>query len=602
MRVIVHPGFPHSGAEFLRAALHTMPGPPPPGWFDARTEPALRNHARKLGNDLANFASTGNPKRRAGAVAALRHLLTQATDLGARTLILSDESLLGTGPAGYIAAGQKPLFHPRAGAVAELFEAELSGHDRQYLFTLRPQHVWLRQHYLDAIRQMRFDLSLTDFLDRLNAQGLAEYRFDRVVADWAQKCGPDRIVLLNSDLSTTAPDDCLRVIERLTDLPARLLNRPAAPIATEPTAGQVALARSLYEVGQDNPAIRLKQALVRDYRSDGADPAEGLTPEQERRIRDNFADDLSYDTGAGPYGRLTRPADIPPDLREVNAHFRIGGLDDRRADGRNVVYFWDQPLRMPAAFYGNVIHCAHHQPGWQVILLHDSDAPALLDGLDPVLAETYPRIRPPAARSDILRLAFLFRYGGWYIDADSSPIIALDGFDLSRPVMFRRDDMSRGDRFCANHCLFFDAGHEIPRRCLDRIADNIRQKRHLYEVEAFSGPGLLTHVLTEMEYPVAALYSYFTHFVQKDTGRFRSLRLPGSTSWSMEQFFGVLDDLPPDFSRLPMTLSPRTSAQLLVMLDKHPQPDILSGIASIRPRFLENRAFRDRYQTAFGKA
>ncbi|MDO5631979.1 MAG: glycosyltransferase [Paracoccus sp. (in: a-proteobacteria)] len=599
MRVVVHPGLHQCGTAFLHETLRTIPEPLPKGWINARHDARLRPVFRRLADDLANFATTGRPRKRAGAQAALRDLLQQAGDLGAQVLFLSDDGFLGCPPAAYIATGQPPRFYPRAAEVAEIFDAALSGHERCYLFTLRSHQDVLRRQYLDAIGQIRFDMSLPDYIDRLAGQGLAEYRFDRVIADWARYSGTGRIALLHHDLLDRNPDAYLRTLERFLTLPARLLRVPDGWAEARLTPGQIALARSLFEPGQSNQDIRRKREQVAACPTGPtAPPQEKPTAAQMRQMRDSFAGDLG--NGAGPYRHLTPPGDIPPDLRELNAHFRIGGLADARADGRNIVYFWDAALKMPRAFYNNVAHCAAQQPDWQVMLLHDADAPALLDGLDPVLAQTYPQIRPPAARSDILRLAFLFKHGGWYIDADSSPVIPLDDFNLSGPVMFHRDDMSRGPRFCANHCLYFDAGHQIPGLCLQRIAENIACKTHLYDVEAFSGPALLTQVLTELDYPADALYPYSRYFVQKEPLYFRSLRLPGSTSWSMEQFFGVLDDLPPDFGGLPLRLSPRTSAQLMVMLDRHPDPGILAEIARIRPRFLKDGPFRQRYETVFG--
>ncbi|MDO5619960.1 MAG: glycosyltransferase [Paracoccus sp. (in: a-proteobacteria)] len=599
MRVIVHPGLHQCGTAFLHETLRAIPQPLPQGWINARNDDRLRPVFRRLADDLANFATTGRPRKRAGAQAALRDLLQQAGDLGAQVLLLSDDGFLGSPPAGHLAAGRPPLLYPRAAEVAELFEAALSGHDRDYLFTLRPHLDLLRRQYLDAIGHIRFDLSLPDYIDRLAEQGLAGHRFDRVIGDWAQHSGARRITLLHHDLLDDDPDQYLRALERFLALPARLLHPPANRAEPELTPGQIALARSLFDPGQSNQDIRHKREQLAAHQPGPGDPPDDPpTAAQAQLIRDSFAADLDKD--AWPYQQLTPPDDLPPDLGALNAHFGIGGLADARPDGRNVIYFWDAALKMPRPFYSNVAHCAAQQPGWQVMLLHDADAPALLDGLDPVLAQTYPQIRPPAARSDILRLAFLFKHGGWYIDADSSPVMPLDDFDLSRPVMFHRDDMSRGLRFCANHCLYFDAGHQIPGLCLQRIAENITRKTHLYDVEAFSGPALLTRVLTELDYPADALYPYSRYFVQKDPLYFRSLRLPGSTSWSMEQFFGVLDNLPPDFSGLPLKLSPRTSGQLMVMLNRHPDPAILAQIAQIRPRFLKDGPFRQRYETAFG--
>jgi hypothetical protein len=57
----------------------------------------------------------------------------------------------------------------------------------------------------------------------------------------------------------------------------------------------------------------------------------------------------------------------------------------------------------------------------RITVYGDDDVAQILRALDPAYEEIYRRIRIPACRSDVARIALLYRHGGFYIDTHGGP-------------------------------------------------------------------------------------------------------------------------------------------------------------------------------------
>lgn len=98
---------------------------------------------------------------------------------------------------------------------------------------------------------------------------------------------------------------------------------------------------------------------------------------------------------------------------------------------------WLGPDPLPEEYARYSETWREHHPAWDLRMWTEDNLP---DGLR--RKEVHERLRPPAERSDILRLELLFRHGGVYVDTDFECRAPLD--DLLEGVEFFVADLKAG--------------------------------------------------------------------------------------------------------------------------------------------------------------
>mmetsp|Transcript_83137 Transcript_83137/g.146869 ORF Transcript_83137/g.146869 Transcript_83137/m.146869 type:complete len:316 (+) Transcript_83137:71-1018(+) len=89
-------------------------------------------------------------------------------------------------------------------------------------------------------------------------------------------------------------------------------------------------------------------------------------------------------------------------------------------------------------------------PGYEYHFLSDAGAVNFLTGLGPKYASAFGNLKPGAIRADFLRLAWLYKHGGFYIDIDK-PVDALEKYTTLADIVIPQSIPGNGDRTCQGH-------------------------------------------------------------------------------------------------------------------------------------------------------
>jgi len=128
-----------------------------------------------------------------------------------------------------------------------------------------------------------------------------------------------------------------------------------------------------------------------------------------------------------------------------------------------------------------------------------------------ILAETYQCIKPPAFRADLYRFCVLYAVGGVYLDADLMPLVSLRELYSPCSTFTLGYDQVQGDVNISNigmqmKILAAAPQSNIAKCMLDRIAENVRLRRHFNTPLEFSGPQLLRKCYLDFSDDVAVTY------------------------------------------------------------------------------------------------
>jgi mannosyltransferase OCH1-like enzyme len=165
---------------------------------------------------------------------------------------------------------------------------------------------------------------------------------------------------------------------------------------------------------------------------------------------------------------------------------------------RTIHYFFHDLNAMHPRFRKAVDTTVAANPDCPVEMWDDARAVGLLEDAYPHLLPLYRRIRIPAVRCDLIRLAILHRHGGLY--ADIVYAIAMDVRDLCDGhdhVLLRVDNASpyRGRVHVAhlsNAMIGASKGAELMLDCLKRVHFNLSTHMTNYTVSTGTGPQMLT--------------------------------------------------------------------------------------------------------------
>ncbi|WP_207191854.1 tetratricopeptide repeat protein, partial [Paracraurococcus ruber] len=274
-----------------------------------------------------------------------------------------------------------------------------------------------------------------------------------------------RARLLTLDLAGARA--ALRDLVRRTAAEARLQGRSANPSQTH--FGQI-----LDEFALDAPLLAELQALL------ALAPAARLAPLRAlvAAAPDSTVAAIQLLVALRQAGALAVPAAGGP----------TSGIPPRLAQ------YWDSgapPAEIAALMAG--WRAAH--PGHDATLFDDASARAFLAArCAPAVLAAYARAREPAQKSDLFRLAWLLREGGWYIDADDrclAPLGSLPAGDAAL-VLYQEDYGTAG-----NNVIGAAPGHPVIALALESATAALNRGDR--DILWFStGPGLLTRALARV--------------------------------------------------------------------------------------------------------
>ena len=168
---------------------------------------------------------------------------------------------------------------------------------------------------------------------------------------------------------------------------------------------------------------------------------------------------------------------------------------------RRMLQFWDKP-QPPGEVAMLMERCKAANPDYEHVLFSDADADDFIathHGVREV--DTYRGCFHVSAKADFFRLAYLYRMGGFYIDADEVCDRPLDPV-FQTGTFTEVYSFSRGVPSCVNNWFIGTvAGTEIIGRALDhcmRNIDSVLRHGRRSGVWVLTGPGALTFSILDI--------------------------------------------------------------------------------------------------------
>jgi len=167
-------------------------------------------------------------------------------------------------------------------------------------------------------------------------------------------------------------------------------------------------------------------------------------------------------------------------------------------------------------------------PGWEYKLWTEDNLPEL--ELQPLM-DAIPNSYAPAV-CDLIRVELLYRYGGFYVDADS---LALEPFP---DTLLENDSFTVWESeylpftWMANGYLAATKGNRLMRALMDHfISLGVEQLRNadLYRISCITGPGALTDKVKELQYTDIQIYPSHYFIPEHYTGLGSHGRKPSYT-------------------------------------------------------------------------
>lgn len=249
----------------------------------------------KLRNKLRRAQKAG---RDGPAIDALdppsRQVIAAARDIGAHTILVSDENILGQPFHWQLLSGaDKASLYPHAEACLRLATHGFEGLPLTLIIYTRQQHKLLVSHYSEALRTLRVDDSLEAFvraidLERLNfADLIAAMRRAAPHADI--RIAPFETI--HDGAPAFLGDFFAHVGLARSDL--TIEDAPVRPKVSREAAEKLVAVAQKFAAGGRPQVLKRQAQRIREAKIEGATPLT-LSPETDAYLRQRYADDISY--------------------------------------------------------------------------------------------------------------------------------------------------------------------------------------------------------------------------------------------------------------------------------------------------------------------
>jgi hypothetical protein len=171
-----------------------------------------------------------------------------------------------------------------------------------------------------------------------------------------------------------------------------------------------------------------------------------------------------------------------------------GGAGGAAQIPRRIMQFWDSPTP-PAEVAELMATWAPLHPGYELVAFDDASALAWLgDRYGERYAAAYRACQHAAMKSDFFRLAYLYKCGGAYIDADERCLRAIDPLvESGANLVLNRRLAPNGLIYFNNAPLLCSPGLPLLLECLDWAADELLAARgRPLKIWVTTGPGNLS--------------------------------------------------------------------------------------------------------------
>ena len=297
-------------------------------------------------------------------------------------------------------------------------------------------------------------------------------------AEAARKAGVDAFHYQAFDQSRTAFEAVLQVV-------------PTDPVALM----HLSLLRQ--EQGQAEQALTLLKAAAAADLSYATAKSIAVYLSRRRRVREGaaFEDgwltllELALLSGVLPQNTIDGLAALPPNRSDSH------GIPKR------IMQYWDKPVP-PDEVVSLMQRCKAANPGYVHDLFDDASAQDFLaTQYGTVVVDLYRACFHVAAKADFFRLAYLYKRGGFYIDADEVCDQPLDSCFRTGGVE-QIYTFSRGLPSCVNNWFIGAAsGTRIIERTFENCMENLSSvTRHgpKTNVWVLTGPGVLTFSILDL--------------------------------------------------------------------------------------------------------
>lgn len=152
-----------------------------------------------------------------------------------------------------------------------------------------------------------------------------------------------------------------------------------------------------------------------------------------------------------------------------------------------IFFYWDGP-NMSSTYERNIEHVRILNSDWDVKVVDDNFCLPILEKNFPEYVSLYKKIVIPAAKSDIMRLALLYEYGGWYIDCDMRPRVTLDYWDYSNKSLYLFWVLNGKKKALSNNFIGAAPGHPFMKKALKIIFSFLEKRFFINSVYNSTGP------------------------------------------------------------------------------------------------------------------
>lgn len=296
-----------------------------------------------------------------------------------------------------------------------------------------------------------------------------------------------------------------RLDEALTQYREAVRLSPLDPGMTNDLARVCLLRLDLAEAGRLNARSLQLEATAAKLRGRSLRPAQSHLGQvlDEFRMDRAAAARLAALLALPPGQRVARlralvaadPGHTPTAIQLVLALRQAGAFDRTRPAMPHagslplrIVQFWDTP-EPPADVAATMRDWQTRNPDWEYVRFDAPGAFAFLRAhYGPAVAAAFRRAGHPASQADLFRLAYLFRHGGVYADADDRCIGPLEAL---LPVGTTFLSWQEGYSTLANNLLGAAPGHPVIGRALAGAVAALN-RRDSDSLWLATGPGLLT--------------------------------------------------------------------------------------------------------------
>ncbi len=257
------------------------------------------------------------------------------------------------------------------------------------------------------------------------------------------------------------------------------------------------------------------------------------------------------------------------------------------SENRRVATYWPKREAFPREMNDNLQHNQMVDPEYQYVIIEDQDFERILDPnlqYADTLSEVFAKATLDEVRSNLLRFAYLYRFGGWFFEAPVFLTRSLEKYESFGNVLLTHQD----DQLCSKLVMKSEIHHELLNKVLNGIAENYIHKLHFYDVEWFSGRRLLTAMASHHYQNAVQLFTYEEE-VNFPGCVFATDQVNKSRDWNILQSFGVIKGLAPDFSTMPKRISMSEASLIVKHVQTYDQVRYLDQLKVEHPIYFEHR-------------